>query len=1299
MSSELINMADLLNASQEKKTEAFIYNARQVHGDTYNYSKSVYTGSKDKLTITCKQHGDFEQSAKKHIAGQGCPYCSGSTVDMMGLSLEDHYKYTKHYIKENYNFKTKNKYIAYWKDHNKPLFIPASPNNFYKELNFSWPDYLGTSTIHLLTNAPTITNQTFKEEDYLETNQLGNQYLTFEKAKEYIYPLELSRNSWRKWCTEKKRPDFIPVSPNVIYKDYGWSGWTDFFGNTMWTYQKAKEFVHSLNLESMSEWRKYYSKNKPRHLPAAPARHYKEEYISNNDWLGKEGYLPFEKARAFVHTLNLSGQVEWKVYCKSGNKPDNIPTVPEIAYKNKGWQGYSNWVGSSRSRRVLNYPSFKKAREIAQSLNLSGQIDWKNYCKENTNRKLPVAPDQVYADTGWTNWGDFLGTNNKSYSQVGLENINILLSLLKSFRTKFNKLSDADKVNIILQGNAKELLRKLGNANRPELAKISNLDIATNLESLDSAIELLEENRLRLNKDSQIESQEVDTKTSPSSKSKTKKKAVTEIPKIFSMTTWAELLEYYSDSLPTNSVEELISFDVGALMGSEYSIDNEVVKAILDTKVYSLLDKILADSNILKQVPVTPPSNKFSEYILNKFWELYNSANNLIVPEHNWEHQFNLMQKIIAVRLLNEKRLGNFSGVGTGKTASALLASMLIAQKLDKPIVSLIITENNTITGWQKAINEIVPNAVVQINPSFNQHIMFNSSNMNYIIYNYEKFQNYNAKDYVDSILKAKPRLVIIDEIHKIKGGSKDESKRRRYINGILHSELLRKEDRYVLGMSATPLKNKLSEFKSIIESITGERHKDLDFQSTIENACLAHTKVALYAVRCKGKEPVKFTTHTVEIDGKSLVSKIRSAGGNHPSVMSKILLPAKLAKLPDLLRKGTIIYTQFVEEVSSKLVKVVEDAGFTTGVYTGEAEATAIIAGKDITQRQQDLKDYIDDKVDVLIGSSAVATGVDGLQRVTDNLIFITPPFTHADYIQTRGRVVRQGSTFNHIDIHHLCVVIEDADWSWDKSMYGRVEYKRNLGDAVLDGVLPDNVDITAEELTKTSKQSLEKWIDRLQTSGSNTHQRELLVVPLPEELKKEFSNRYGDFRQMNKRITNELSTTTFERFKADPSEWFLYHSYYKELRDTWTEIPIEVIASKITNPDYTVLDMGAGQALLADLLPNNEVIGVDYVSNYPSVIEANMANLNGIVEDKSVDVLVYCLSLMSKHSWIDYLKEGYRCLRDNGVVYICTNASSHTNETMLDELANVGYANSKLVKEEAKFKYYVAYKLPSVW
>lgn len=56
-------------------TERFVEQAKQVHGDTYNYDKVAYDTSRTPIKITCEDHGDFEQVPLNHLQGCGCPVC------------------------------------------------------------------------------------------------------------------------------------------------------------------------------------------------------------------------------------------------------------------------------------------------------------------------------------------------------------------------------------------------------------------------------------------------------------------------------------------------------------------------------------------------------------------------------------------------------------------------------------------------------------------------------------------------------------------------------------------------------------------------------------------------------------------------------------------------------------------------------------------------------------------------------------------------------------------------------------------------------------------------------------------------------------------------------------------------------------------------------------------------------------------------------------------------------------------------------------------------------------------------
>ena len=63
-------------------TEQFIDAATKTHGGKYDYSKSSYYNSGTKVEIICPQHGSFWQSPEGHLAGQGCPSCYSSKLEI-----------------------------------------------------------------------------------------------------------------------------------------------------------------------------------------------------------------------------------------------------------------------------------------------------------------------------------------------------------------------------------------------------------------------------------------------------------------------------------------------------------------------------------------------------------------------------------------------------------------------------------------------------------------------------------------------------------------------------------------------------------------------------------------------------------------------------------------------------------------------------------------------------------------------------------------------------------------------------------------------------------------------------------------------------------------------------------------------------------------------------------------------------------------------------------------------------------------------------------------------------------------
>lgn len=61
--------------TKRKTREQFIIEAVSVHGNLYDYSKVVYKNNITKVCIICPIHGEFWQTPKQHLRGQGCPLC------------------------------------------------------------------------------------------------------------------------------------------------------------------------------------------------------------------------------------------------------------------------------------------------------------------------------------------------------------------------------------------------------------------------------------------------------------------------------------------------------------------------------------------------------------------------------------------------------------------------------------------------------------------------------------------------------------------------------------------------------------------------------------------------------------------------------------------------------------------------------------------------------------------------------------------------------------------------------------------------------------------------------------------------------------------------------------------------------------------------------------------------------------------------------------------------------------------------------------------------------------------------
>lgn len=67
-----------IGEKNSKNTEDFTKTSKEIHGDTYDYSLVDYKGNRSPVTIICNKHGEFQQTPTTHLKGSGCPKCAGN---------------------------------------------------------------------------------------------------------------------------------------------------------------------------------------------------------------------------------------------------------------------------------------------------------------------------------------------------------------------------------------------------------------------------------------------------------------------------------------------------------------------------------------------------------------------------------------------------------------------------------------------------------------------------------------------------------------------------------------------------------------------------------------------------------------------------------------------------------------------------------------------------------------------------------------------------------------------------------------------------------------------------------------------------------------------------------------------------------------------------------------------------------------------------------------------------------------------------------------------------------------------
>ena len=272
--------------------------------------------------------------------------------------------------------------------------------------------------------------------DWLGTMRLGStkrSFRSFEEARRFVRNLGLrSQKDWKQYSKSGKRPVDIPSSPNKVYKYDGWKGLGDWLGTgrvhkkSYRPFKAARSFAWSLKLKNQFEWFKFASSEKrPPDIPHTPSMAYKDRgWVSWGDWTGSNTianqlrkFRSFKMARSYARSLKLKNGEEWEICCKTEKLPKDIPSNPNVVYKNKGWVGMGDWLGTGYvANQKRKYLPFRSARKQVQSLKFHTIVQWRTYAKSSKKPfNIPACPEDVYSKKGWKNYGDWLGTGTISY--------------------------------------------------------------------------------------------------------------------------------------------------------------------------------------------------------------------------------------------------------------------------------------------------------------------------------------------------------------------------------------------------------------------------------------------------------------------------------------------------------------------------------------------------------------------------------------------------------------------------------------------------------------------------------------------------------------------------------------------------------------------------------------------------------------------------------------------------------------------------------------------------------------------
>lgn len=546
--------------------------------------------------------------------------------------------------------------------------------------------------------------------------------------------------------------------------------------------------------------------------------------------------------------------------------------------------------------------------------------------------------------------------------------------------------------------------------------------------------------------------------------------------------------------LPTlEPVKILRALDKAADIVENSANDGDKVEFLKAKAAAKLWDACFKDeAELIRKLKAFPAeADSYSQEVQQAFIEEYEGARALPIPDayafrdlRGNPREPKLMQRLVAFRLERDFRLLNLSGTGTGKTLSAIYAALICGCKR-----LLISCPNGVIESWRRAFSSAFPAANLIIKPEgwgFGDII----DGVNVVIVNHERFQDRFAQQLLGFCVNYQADMIVIDEIHQSKRRSSDQSsQRRKLMNEFIRISSNINTDIRVLGLSATPVINNLYEGRSLLELICQEPIEDVEERIDLNSCMNLYQHFVVHGIRMNPGQLSRTNLVYQDIDATSLLPQIiwATKKGTYHDI-EQLLVEPKLKSLDRCLVRGekTVIFVTYIKNTLLPITSWLTQNHFTFSVYTGDEKEAQEEGFND------SLDEFIRGNTDVLVASVQCAgTGVDGLQTVCNRAIFFQLPWTSTEFEQTIGRLDRDGTDFDHIDVYVPLtdVALPDGErWSWCRSKLDRIESKRDIAKAAVDGEIPDAATlISPSEASKYWLNWLEKLEQQSQTVSSS--------------------------------------------------------------------------------------------------------------------------------------------------------------------------------------------------------------------